>query len=341
MAFLQSLTAAWPPDEWSGITVLIAVSGGPDSVALLRGLAELKSQAGGAGRLIVGHFDHRLRPESVEDACFVGDLARQLSLPFEQGQADVGRLATLQGDGVEAAAREARYAFLRQTAEQQGARYVATGHTADDQIETVLFNILRGTGLSGVAGMERARPLGPAVSLIRPLLSVRRSEVLAYLEDIGQPYRTDPSNASANFTRNRLRNELLPLLRERFNPDVDGALNRLSQLASDAQRVIEKFAEELLDRCTSPGARTPGLVQLNVQSLASVDRHLIREMFIALWRRMNWPLQAMGFDEWNVLADLAVGAKPDGNVASTKRILPGNIIVQRHNETLSLQRLAE
>ena len=107
--------------------------------------------------------------------------------------------------------------------------------------------------------MERARLLGPAVSLIRPLLSVRRAEVLAYLEDIGQHYRTDPSNANADFTRNRLRNELLPLLREKFNPDVDGALNRLSQLAGDAQRVIEKLAEELLDRCTSPGVATPGL----------------------------------------------------------------------------------
>jgi tRNA(Ile)-lysidine synthase len=138
-----------------------------------------------------------------------------------------------------------------------------------------------------------------------------------------------------------LRNELLPLLRKQFNPEVDGALNRLSQLAGDAQRMIEKLAEELLDRCTSPGVATPGLVQLNVQSLVSVDRHLIREMFIALWKQMNWPLQAMGFAEWNLLADMAIDAKPNGNITSTKRILPGNVNVQRQNEILSLQRMAE
>jgi tRNA(Ile)-lysidine synthase len=341
MGLLQSLSAAWPPHEWSEITVLVAVSGGPDSVALLRGMAELKAHAGGTGRLIAGHFDHRLRPESVNDARFVVDLAQQLSLPFELGQSDVGRLAALQGDGVEAAAREARYTFLQRAAEQHGARYVATAHSADDQVETVLFNILRGTGLSGLAGMERARPLGPAVSLIRPLLAVRRAEVLAYLDEIRQPCRTDPTNASADFARNRLRNELLPLLRENFNPDVDGALNRLSRLAGDAQRLIEKLAEELLDRCTSPGVVTPGLVQLNVKMLCGVDRHLIREMFIALWRRMNWPLQNMGFAEWDELAEMAPAPKSDVQVTSSKRVLPGNVLVERRNELLSFRRRIE
>ena len=259
MSLPELLAAALPPEEWSEITVLLAVSGGPDSVALLRAMSELKSKCGGAGRLIVGHFNHRLRPDSAEDAQFVAELSSQLKLPFYQGEADVARLAAFQGDGVEAAARAARYGFLQQTAERLGARYVATAHTADDQIETVLFNILRGTGLSGLAGMERARPLGSAVSLIRPWLAVRRSEVMTYLDMIGQTYRTDPTNAGSDFTRNRLRNELLPLLREKFNPEVDDALSRLSQLAGDVQRLIESLAEDLLERAQAQELQPLGL----------------------------------------------------------------------------------
>ncbi len=230
------LAAAWPPGDWRDVTVVVAVSGGPDSVALLRALASLKGEAGGAGRLVVAHFDHRLREDSAADAEFVGALAQQLGLPFEKGEATAEQLAHPTTDGVEAAVRQWRYAFLQSTAEKVGARYVALGHTADDQVETVLFNLLRGTGLSGLAGMPRARALGSATSLIRPILDARRSEVLEYLHEIGQSYRTDPTNSSAVFTRNRIRNEVLPSLREKFSTDIDQAVVRMAQLAGDAQR---------------------------------------------------------------------------------------------------------
>ncbi len=153
--FEQALATSWPAAEWQNLTVIVAVSGGPDSVALLRGLAALKRQAGGEGRLIVAHLNHHLRPEADEDSRFVAELAKRLELPFEGGNAAVAELAARQGDGVEVAAREARYSFLRQTAEKFGARYVAMAHTTDDQVETVLLNVLRGTGLAGLAGMPR------------------------------------------------------------------------------------------------------------------------------------------------------------------------------------------
>src|SRR5262245_22167743 len=226
----QKLAAAWPPGQWRDMTVMVAVSGGPDSVALLRGMAALKLEAGGAGRMIVAHFHHHLRGGADDDAQFAAVLAGRLELPFERGDADVRQLTGERGDGVEAAAREARYAFLQSTAQCQGARYVVTGHTADDQVETVLFNIVRGTGLTGLAGIPRVRMLGPAVSLLRPLLAVRRSEVLEYLEAINQPFCTDPTNTSCDFARNQLRHQLLPLLREKYNPDIDSSLLRLSQV---------------------------------------------------------------------------------------------------------------
>ena len=174
----EQLGEGWPPAEWSEVGVLIAVSGGPDSVALLRAMADLKQRVGGAGWLVVGHFNHQLRPEADGDAEFVADLAGQLGLRFEQGRGEVRELSKLRGDGVEAAAREARYEFLLRAAEKCGARYVVTGHTADDQAETVLFNFLRGTGLAGLAGIQRVRPLNSAVSLMRPMLGVRRTDVI-------------------------------------------------------------------------------------------------------------------------------------------------------------------
>src|SRR5262249_19663731 len=145
-------------------------------------------------------------------------------------------------DGLEAAARDARYHFLRSTAERLGARYVATGHTADDQVETILHHILRGSGLAGLAGVPRLRSPSAAVTLIRPLLTIERTEVEDYLRQLGQDYRCDASNLSTEHTRNRIRHELLPLLADRFNPHVRDALRRLGTLAGEAQEVLSGLA---------------------------------------------------------------------------------------------------
>ncbi|HEY2881911.1 MAG TPA: tRNA lysidine(34) synthetase TilS [Pirellulales bacterium] len=353
--FVRDFAAGWPASQWCEVTVVLAVSGGPDSVALLRAMSALKRQAGGAGGLVVAHFDHQLRANSGDDAKFVRQLAAECNLPFELGQADVATLAEKSGDGIESAARAARYAFLEKVALRVGARYVATGHTACDQVETVLFNLLRGTGLAGLAGIERARLLCPAVTLLRPMLSFSRQEVLRYLSGIGQEFRTDPSNLTDDFTRNRVRNELLPLLRERFNPEVDAALERLAQLSGDAQAFIEQQAEELLEKCVvlkksvlqapSAGVATPALaapISLNLHPLLTANRHLVREMFIALWRQQNWPLQQMGFAHWETLADFAqpradaTAELATQNDGSRKRCFPGGVIVQRLDDQLAL-----
>src|SRR3954468_11588552 len=181
---LSKLAAAFPPERWRDVTTLVAVSGGADSVALLCGLAALK-QGQGEGRLIAAHFNHQLRgAESDEDEAFVRRLARELTVDIEVGSGDVRGGAS--GDGLEAAARSARYAFLTETARRSGARYVVTAHTADDQVETVLHRILRGTGLGGLAGIPRVRELTPGQALVRPLLSAGRADVTAYLLSLNQ-----------------------------------------------------------------------------------------------------------------------------------------------------------
>ena len=241
----SKLAATWPLSDWGDVTVVVAVSGGCDSVALLRAMTALKT--GGVGRICAAHLNHQLRPAADEDERFVVELCRRLGVRCEVGRAAVDQLAARSGDGVEAAARTARYHFLEETAGRLGARFVATAHTADDQAETILHRILRGTGIRGLAGMPRSRPLGHA-TLIRPLLEVRREEMRAYLDALAQPYRHDPSNADLRFTRNRIRHQTMPQLRRQFNAGLTEALLRLGTLAGEAQAVADELVAERLDR---------------------------------------------------------------------------------------------
>src|SRR5262245_33439052 len=241
-AFLANLAAAWPPANWQDVTVLVAVSGGADSAALLRGLVEIRSA--GEGRLIAAHFNHKLRgAESDADQAFVEQLGRELGVKVVTGQRE-GEGERGREGAAEESLREARYEFLTLVSGIYGARYVATAHTADDQVETVLLNVLRGTGLAGLAGIPCVRQLAEATTLIRPLLDVTRADVLEFLAGLKQPFREDASNRNLDYTRNRIRHELLPLLAREYNPQVREALRRLAQLAGEADDELSGRAAE-------------------------------------------------------------------------------------------------
>lgn len=322
------LPGLWLPDDWKDVTTLAAVSGGADSVALLRAMAAMRPAA--PGRLLVAHFDHRLRGAAADaDAAFVGRLACDLGLPYEVGSADPARVsAALRGGiGIEESARNARYEFLKAAAGRYGARYVATAHTADDQAETVLHRIVRGTGLSGLSGMRRARPLMHGVSLIRPLLGVRHAELLDYLRRLGQPFCDDATNQDLGFTRNRLRHELLPRLAAEYNPQVIDALLRLARLAGEAHEVIANVVDELLPGCVR---NETDRIVVDCGLLADQPRYVVRELLVAAWRRRQWPEQAMGFAQWEELAEL-VQATVCGPLLTT---LPGGFRVCREGELL-------
>lgn len=313
---------------WQGVTSLIAVSGGADSVALLRLLAATRPPE--AARCLVVHFHHGLRGEAADaDAAFVESLAAQYGLGFVLGHAD-GRLAD-QGDSLEAAARDARYCFFEETANATGARYLFTAHTADDQAETILHRIVRGTGLDGLAGIPRVRPLSPLTTIVRPLLEVRRSQILEYLEDLGQDVREDHTNADVSFTRNRLRHDLLPKLAADYNPSIVDALLRLGELAGEAQACLQEDVHRLAE---SSVTQSPAEVGIRVDVLAAARPYLARQLFIELWRERGWPLQPMTFDKWQELAALA--QSPGNGVLN----LPGDIRAKKQGEQLTLTRPA-
>jgi tRNA(Ile)-lysidine synthase len=341
----EHLLADWSAFEWRGRAVVAAVSGGADSVALLRMLAGLEENR--PRQVIVAHFDHRLRAGSGDDARFVADLAGRLELPFELGQADVAALAEQQGDGVEAAARHARYNYLEQTADRHRANFIATGHTADDQAETVLHRILRGTGVAGLQGIHEVRPLfgRQDIYLIRPLLGFRHGEVIEFLRGINQPFCEDPSNIDPRFTRNRIRHQLLPLLESDYNRNVVEALLRLSETAGGAQSAIDELVDDLVEEAV---AFEEEEVIVNRDMLAGVNPHLVRELFVRVWRDMGWPQQQMGLDEWAELAIEGAGelhdadedtSAPEPTGAPYKRMFPGRIMAEKQGAALVLTRL--
>ena len=326
--FEDRLARSWPPCRWRDVGVLLAVSGGVDSVALLRAVVSLVGKE--TPLLTVANFNHQSRPEADHDAAFVENLCAQHGLLCFLGHAETD----LDNDprvGFEEAARTARYAFLLETARTAGARYIVTAHTADDQAETVLHRIVRGTGIGGLAGIPRTRELAEGVTLIRPLLHARRVDCLEYLATLSQEHRTDASNADLRFTRNRIRHELLPQL-AMYNQDIHGAINRLAGLASEASAVLIALAEQLLDdqllRNNKDG------LQLNCVGLDETNPFLVREMFKAAWTRRAWPLQDMSYDKWEQLARLA--SAPDDQPA--KLNLPGSIVATRTHTLLQLAR---
>jgi tRNA(Ile)-lysidine synthase len=322
--FVAKLTAAWPAEQWRDVHVVVAVSGGADSMALLRGLLDVKRQAGGAGRIHAAHVNHQLRgDDSGADAEWLCQQCERLETPLTVQCCDVAALASEQGDGVEAAARAARYRLLTAAAESIGARFVALGHTADDQAETILFRLLRGTGLRGLAGIPARRRLSPSVSAVRPMLGLRRGEVLQYLQAIGQGCREDASNVDSRFARNRVRHELLPRLRESFNRDVGASLVRLGALAEEAQGVIEDLSEELLGQCRRDSPDGDGIV-LATGPLKASREILVCEVLRRAWREAGFAEQGMTRMWWQQLAQFAQSPVKGGALN-----LPGNVLATR------------
>ena len=238
----------------AGDRVAVAVSGGADSVALLRVLLELRTELGIV--VSIAHFNHALRGEASEaDEAFVAELARRHDLEFFPGRGEVRDHALSRKLSLEAAARELRYRWLRSLAESHKVNAVATGHTLDDQAETVLLKFLRGAGTRGLAGIYPEIAIGakaptsfqsaergpegplnrdsrqPGARIIRPLLGVRREEVEQYLAALGQTWREDESNLDHRFARNRVRHELLPLLECEYNPNLRQVLSDAAELS--------------------------------------------------------------------------------------------------------------
>ena len=321
---LTALAAAVPPGFW-GASAVVAVSGGADSVALLLGLLAIAPEEA-RRRLVVAHAEHDLRDAAVHDRACVERLASDLGLEVVCGRIAVRSVAEEgpRGEGIEARARRLRYAFLEDVARGRGARHVAVGHTADDQAETILHRALRGTGLHGLAGMRPARELCPGIALVRPLLGISRIAVREFLTATDQAWREDESNLDRDYARNFLRHEILARCTAGPYPAAVESLTRLAMHAASASLALRSAAEFILD--THASRHADGRIVLRLQGLATLDSHLVAELFVALWQREGWAQRDMTARHYAALAAVVRGEPP------AAIDLPGHVHARRTPE---------
>lgn len=309
----------------SGMHVLIALSGGPDSVALTRLLLQL---APGLNlTLIAAHLNHQLRGEDANrDMEFVRDLCASWKIPLTLDSQDVERMARECKVSIETAGRQLRYAFLMEVAGRLGADRIATAHTADDQAETIVMNWLRGTGVRGLAGMPYQRD-----TIIRPLLDIEKRDILAYLKSLDQPYCVDESNQNTGHLRNKIRHHLLPLLEQAYRP---GLSRRLRQNAT----FFHWLQEDLAQRVEAAAAKTcqqtkQAKIKLDLSTF--FDYSAIIQIELIRWcvERLSVPLENWSQQHYFDCLDIASHG-PTGR----QRHFPDSVIVYRSYDHLVLTR---
>lgn len=282
------------------VCALIGVSGGRDSVALLHAL-----MASGFRKLIVCHLDHGLRAESAEDARFVRKLARGFKLPCVIQREDVGARAKRRKQSLETSAREARYEFFACVAAKRKCARLFLAHHADDQVETLLFNLLRGSGAAGLGGMSACTTRtirGVALTIHRPLLGVWREEIDAYVAAHAIEFREDASNVDPRHTRNRLRHELLPAIERAFGRDVRRALWRTAEILRAESEVLDSMLPSGSDEST-----------LALSTLRVLPIGLLRRRLHAWLRAQGVP--QVGFEEVERIRSLLDGGRAKVNLA--------------------------
>ena len=282
-SFARRLLTAWRSLQLpvNNAGVIVAVSGGADSVALLAGVDELIKSKKLDVRFIVAHLNHKLRSQASDaDARWVSKFSRQLGYQFIGRSVDVKRLSERTGDNLEQAARRARYAFLTKTATSHKAKLILTAHTLDDQAETVLLNLLRGSGTDGLAGMEPVRKMDSKsdLTVARPLLGwAKRSDTENYCRARGIDFRVDEMNADEAFARVRVRAQLLPLLKT-FNPKAEEAISRAAEILREDNSALEAAAGRLIEY-------SGGTPSTSNQKQATIRADLLRIAQPALRRR--------------------------------------------------------
>ncbi|TWU07465.1 tRNA lysidine(34) synthetase TilS [Stieleria varia] len=325
-SLVTEFRAAWPVGRWESVGVVVGCSGGADSVALLRLMAAVRNETSSnpnsgsraaTGFLVAAHFHHGLRGhESDGDAEFVAELARELGCRFE--------LAL--GDGIhsdEANLRDHRRAFLQRTASRRGCRYIALAHSLDDNVETVLHHLLRGSGPTGLAGIAPYRSYGHEpeqqdLVWIRPLLNARRDQIREALRSRGFSWREDASNEDDRYRRNWIRHQLMPLIEAQF-PDASNAIARAANTQREMIDTIDALADQWIERFVIHESPLT-IRRTESDEPPAVDSWTIAQAALrTIWARQQWPLGEMSMSHWRAIA-AALPLGPDAVF-----MLPGDL----------------
>jgi len=311
----------------SGQALLVAVSGGADSVALLHVLVDLSAEM--SLRLGVAHLDHGIRgADAAADARFVASLAAGYRLPFYVHSVDTRRYAFRRGLSLEDAGRRLRYRFLLETAHGQGFDRVAVGHHRDDNAESVLMGLLRGSGGAGMGGIAPVRADG----VVRPLIRLSRRDIRDYLGIHGLAFVEDRSNDDVGLLRNRLRLELLPLLAADYNPNITQALNRLGTILRGEDQWLSELSASLYADVRV--ARVEGVVELSLKAFAGLHPAARRRLVRLALAEIKGDLRRIGFTHVSAVLQLAKRAAAGGELD-----LPEGIRVRRTSDRLEFAKV--
>ena len=295
-----------------GDTLVIALSGGADSSALLDLLSRLPDYN---LRLVVAHLNHCLRgAESDDDEEFCRSLAARYAVPFEVRRVNIAEVALAERLNLEDAGRRARIAFLDEIRGRYGAAAVALAHHADDQAETVLMRLLRGSGLTGLSGMTYCNARG----YVRPLLEISRSEIEAYLRCCSAGWREDASNSDTVYLRNRIRHELLPLL-ETYNPAIRSTLSATAEIISGDEILLEELTEQTVAKVCREGE---GGVVCSVERLRALRPPLLRRVLRHVFKQVAGTLEGVGGRHINALCDMIHAERPNAKVMLPHGVVP-------------------
>ena len=269
-----------------GDAVLVALSGGPDSVALLHLFVDLRDNF--RFNLAAAHLDHAIRTDSAGDREFCRDLCQGLKVKFYSRKADIVNLAKKKKANVEETGRQVRYDYFNSLCAKYGYKKIATGHTMDDNAETVLFNLIRGSGLRGLAGISPRRG-----RIIRPLIDIRKSDIINWSKENKIKFRTDPTNISPKYTRNIIRNRILPEI-EKINPEIVKSLSRLSKNVSEDVELIERAGVLFYEVALIEDGKSK--IVLDLRKLRGYDKSLVKRVVAEAYCRLSGVKKSPSFE---------------------------------------------
>lgn len=342
MDIVEQFKRIWPIESFHSVSILIGVSGGSDSVALTRIIQSLVTQP---NHVSIAHFNHQLRGKNSDaDEEFTERLATECGFRFFCERSNSALIqtekqqsnwtASNQGEGLESLARRDRYEFFCRIAKQIGARYLALAHTRDDQVETILHRIFRGAGWRGLQGIPSSRELETGITLIRPFLKTDKAAILEYLDNCGQDFRTDESNFSGEFTRNRIRNELIPLINEIFDKDITESVESVAEISRDVADYLSPQVEDTFERHIKISKHESKPAEIRIVHSAGLETLILTEVLHSAWKKCGWPLQQMTRQKWMLLCQQIQTSEPNhinlpGNL--TSHVVDASTIVIRQN----------
>jgi len=307
--------------------VLVGVSGGPDSVALLHILYELKKEY--SLNILIAHLDHKFRgEESRADRRFCEDLAEKYKLEILWEEIDVPKITKEKGISPEEAARFERYDFFKRICGQRGMNKIAVGHTRDDQAETVLMRIIRGAGMAGLGGISPVKEM-QGFKIIRPLIEVSRREIESFILESALKFRKDSSNEKTIFTRNKIRLELIPLLEKEFNPNIKEVLANMAENLQIENDFLSKYAKR---KFKSSSKIKQGQIAIGIKKFKEFPDAVRKRVLRAALEELKGDLRRLTYQHWKEMEEL-INERPVNSVVD----LPAGINVIKEKASIILK----